>query len=97
MGPLKVVDELRDQAEELLGVLVRSLAEPDLEERGKGQEVGLQTSVTPGSSVLLPLLGCCRFQSQRPGSRISSFLPLAANLQQRPSASTTASKARSLV
>lgn len=32
MSPLEVVDELRDQAEELLGVLVRSLAELDLEE-----------------------------------------------------------------
>lgn len=38
MSPLKVVDELRDQAEELLGVLVRSLAELDLEGGGKDRK-----------------------------------------------------------
>lgn len=79
MSPLKVVDKLRDQAEQLLGVLIRSLAESDLEGRKKRKlaSVGLESWVCSDqhrfalTPELLPL------RSERRGNIITSFLPLA--------------------
>lgn len=53
MSPLKAVDKLRDQAKQLLRVLVRGFAEPDLGEReeAEGQQAESSRSCFDSSAA----------------------------------------------